>query len=264
MRQEVYKYPLRGIAFLDYFANIVWMKLLVDDRGNTYLIKGDADFHTKYGFLTKNQLESAKPGEVLTANTGRIFYLLEPNVTDFVQKAKRGPQAMTMKDLSLIAGFTGLKSGSKVVEAGVGSGVLSIFLANIIAPSTLVSYEIREDFAEIARSNFEKFGIKNIEVKLKDIYQGIDERNLDLVSLDLAEPWLAVEHVKQALKVGGYLSSYSPSISQSKKLVDALGEDFQQETFETLKREWKMDAVRPHTQMLGHTGFLTIARLLKK
>ncbi|MBM3309624.1 MAG: methyltransferase domain-containing protein, partial [Candidatus Altiarchaeales archaeon] len=224
----------------------------------------DVDFHTKYGFLTEAQLKKAKPGDVLESNTGRKFFVSTPNVTDFVQKAKRGPQAMTLKDLSLIAGFTGLHSGSKVVEAGTGSGVLSIFIANIIAPAKLVSYEIREDFAEIAKKNFEKFGIKNIEVRMKDIYQGIDEKNLDLVSLDLAEPWLAVPHATKALKVGGYLSSYSPSISQSKKLVDALGENFQQETFETLKREWKMDAVRPHTQMLGHTGFLTIARLLSK
>lgn len=240
------------------------MMLIVDDRGNTYLIKGDADFHTKYGFLGAEQLKKAKPGSVLEANTGRRFHVLNPNVTDFVQKAKRGPQAMTLKDCSLIAGYTGLRSGSRVVEAGTGSGVLSIFLANIIAPAKLVSYEIREDFAGIATKNFEKFGIKNIEVKNKDIYLGIDEKDLDLVSLDLAEPWLAVPHAKKALKVGGYLSSYSPSISQSKKLVDALGEDFQQETFETLKREWKMDAVRPHTQMLGHTGFLTVARLLSR
>jgi len=240
------------------------MMLIIDDHGNTYLIKGDADFHTKYGFLTAVQLQNAKIGDVLSANTGRKFHVLSPNVTDFVQKAKRGPQAMTLKDLSLIAGFSGLHSGSRVLEAGTGSGVLSIFLANIIAPEKLISYEIRDDFAEIARKNFQKFGITNIEVKSKDIYQGIDERDLDLVSLDLAEPWLAVPHAKIALKVGGYLSSYSPSITQSKKLVDALGDDYQHETFETLKREWKMDAVRPHTQMLGHTGFLTIARLLKK
>jgi tRNA (adenine57-N1/adenine58-N1)-methyltransferase len=240
------------------------MILLIDDRGNTYLIKGDADFHTKYGFLTGEQLRNAAVGDVLEANTGRKFHVLSPNITDFVRKAERGPQAMTLKDLSLIAGFSGIHSGSRVLEAGTGSGVLSIFIANLVAPEKLVTYEIREDFAEIARKNFAKFGITNIEVKNKDVYQGMDETGLDLVSLDLAEPWLAVPHAKTALKVGGILSSYSPSISQSKKLFDALGEDFQQETFETLKREWKMDAVRPHTQMLGHTGFLTIARLLKK
>lgn len=240
------------------------MMLLVDDHGNTYLIKGDAEFHTKYGLLTAEQIRNAKIGDVLSSNTGRRFYILEPNVTDFVQKASRGPQAMTLKDLSIIAGYTGLHSGSRVLEAGTGSGVLSIFLANIIAPETLISYEIRDDFADIARKNFQKFGINNIEVKIKDIYGGIDETNLDLITLDLAEPWLAVPHAVKALKIGGYLSSYSPSISQSKKLVDALGGGFQQETFETLKREWKMDAVRPHTQMLGHTGFLTIARLLTR
>ncbi|MDD5112018.1 MAG: methyltransferase domain-containing protein [Candidatus Altiarchaeota archaeon] len=240
------------------------MMLLVDDHGNTYLIKGDAEFHTKYGLLTAAQIKNAKPGDLLTSNTGRTFHVIEPNITDYVQKASRGPQAMTLKDLSIIAGFTGLHSGSRVLEAGTGSGVLSIFLANIVAPAVLSTYDIREDFAEIARKNFAKFGITNIEAKLKDIYSGIDETDLDLVTLDLAEPWLAVPHATKALKIGGYLSSYSPSISQSKKLVDSLGEGYWHETFETLKRDWKMDAVRPHTQMLGHTGFITIARLLSR
>lgn len=238
------------------------MILLVDDRGNTYLVKGDSDFHTKYGYLLAGQLKKAKPGSVLESNTGRRFRVLNPDVTDYVAKAKRGPQAMTLKDCALIAGYTGLHSGSRVVEAGVGSGVHSIFLANIIAPSTLTSYEIREDFAEIARSNFKKFGIENIEVKIRDIYGGIEERDLDLVSLDLAEPWRAVEPAKKALKVGGYIASYSPSINQSRQFVEALGGGFAYETFEAILRNWKEDTMRPDTQMLGHTGFITIARWL--
>jgi tRNA (adenine57-N1/adenine58-N1)-methyltransferase len=162
----------------------------------------------------------------------------------------------------MIAACTGIKSGSKVVDAGVGSGLLSMYLAHIVAPEKLVAYEVREDFAEIAKTNFARFGFENIEVRLQSVYEGIKEKKLDLVSLDLPEPWLAVPAAKKALRVGGYISSYSPSIEQNKKFVDALGEDFTQETFETMYRSWKMDSVRPDSRMIGHTGFITIARKL--
>ncbi|MFH0859756.1 MAG: tRNA (adenine-N1)-methyltransferase [Candidatus Altiarchaeota archaeon] len=238
------------------------MLLLLDEKGRTYLLQEGKDLHTNYGLITSKQLSRGKPGSVVRSNTGHAFRILEPDVTDFLRKAKRGPQAVTLKDCSLIAGFTGIRSGSRVVEAGVGSGVLSIFLANIIAPAKLVSYEIREDFASIAKENFKRFGVKNVTVRLGDISAGIKEKKLDLVVLDLPEPWNVTEHAKKALKTGGYVVSYSPSIQQSKKFHDSLGEDFRSETFEAMKREWNMDTVRPHTRMLGHTGFLTVARLL--
>lgn len=237
------------------------MILIVDNAGNTYLIDESKDFHTKYGMLKKSQLKR-KAGSVIESNTGQKFRILPPDFTDYFRKAKRGPQAVTLKDAAMIAACSGIKSGSKVVDAGVGSGLLSMYLAHIVAPEKLVAYEVREDFAEIARTNFARFGFENIEIRLQSIYDGIKEKKLDLVSLDLPEPWLAVEPAKKALRVGGYVSSYSPSIEQSKKFVDALGEDFTQETFETMYRSWKMDSVRPDSRMIGHTGFITIARKL--
>jgi tRNA (adenine57-N1/adenine58-N1)-methyltransferase len=236
--------------------------LLADEKGGTYLSKGEKDLHTKYGFIRDDVLSSAKPGDTLESNIGKKFRVLEPDIIDFFHKAKRGPQAVTLKDCGILVAKTGIASGSRVVEAGTGSGLLSIFLANIIAPGKLVSYEVREDFAEIAKTNFERFNISNIELKLRSVYDGIDEKDLDAVILDLPEPWLIVEHARCALRVGGYLASYSPSIMQSKRLVDALGEDFLQETIETLERSWNMKTVRPDTRMLGHTGFITVARFL--
>lgn len=235
------------------------MFLLVDEKGRTYLVKGTEDLHTNYGVVKAKDLK--KTGAVVESHMGHRFRVLKPNITDFMSKAKRGPQAVTPKDCALISGFTGIKSGSRVVEAGTGSGILSMFLANVIAPRKLITHEIRDDFAKIARENFKKFGITNVQIKRKDIYQGISEKNLDLIVLDLPEPWLVVAHAKKSLKVGGYIVSYSPSIEQSKKFHDALN-GFRTETFETLKREWKMETVRPHTRMLGHTGFLTVARWL--
>jgi tRNA (adenine57-N1/adenine58-N1)-methyltransferase len=240
------------------------MYLLIDEKGRSYLVKGDKDVHTNYGVIKAEQLTEENVGTMIESHQGRKYNLIKPNIVDYMEKAKRGPQAMTVKDCSVIAGYCGLGPGSRVIEAGVGSGILAMFLANIISPATLTSYEIREDFAKIAEANFNKFGIENIQIKMKDVYSGIDETDLDLISLDVPEPWKTVEHAKKSLKVGGYLSSYSPSIEQNKKFVDALGEDYMHETIETIQRDWDMKVVRPFSRMIAHTGFITIARLVKR
>ncbi|MFH1404387.1 MAG: tRNA (adenine-N1)-methyltransferase [Candidatus Altiarchaeota archaeon] len=238
------------------------MRLLIDHKGQRYLVKDGEDLHTKYGLLKSGDIDSAKPGGTLTSNTGVRFTVIDPDILDFISKARRGPQAMTLKDMSLIAGYAGLHTGSRVVEAGTGSGLFTMYLAHIIHPGRVVTYEVREDHASIARSNFERFGIGNVELKLQDVYEGIDEGGLDAVLLDLTEPWRVVEHARKALNVGGRLVSYSPSINQSRQLAEKL-EGFEYETFECILREWKEESMRPDTRMLGHTGFLTVARRLR-
>ncbi|MFH1722773.1 MAG: tRNA (adenine-N1)-methyltransferase [Candidatus Altiarchaeota archaeon] len=238
------------------------MKLLIDEKGSTYLVRGVSDFHTKYGFLREADIKKAKPGGRLVSNTGQSFTVLNPSFVDLLSKIKRGPQTMQLKDVALVAAYTGVGPGSKVVDSGTGSGIQAFYLAHLAAPGKVVSYELREDFHELASKNLERIGLKNLTLKKADVYAGIKEKNVDVAALDLPEPWLVVPHLKKSLKVGGYVSSYSPSITQSKRFVDALGVDFTHETFETLLRDWKMDTVRPHTRMLGHTGFLTIARWL--
>lgn len=233
----------------------------MDDKGKTYLVKGDKDVHTKDGVLKKEKL-TKKRGTVKT-HLGKTFFILNPQILDFIKKSGLGPQKISLKDCSLIAGYTGISSGSKVVDAGTGSGILAMFLANLVAPKNLYTYEIREDFFELAKKNFRKAGIKNIKIKLKDVYQGIDEKKVDVITLDLPEPWKVVPHAKKSLKQGGYLVSYSPSIGQSKKFHDSL-QGFYPITLECLVREWDMNVVRPHTRMLAHTGFITFARWLGK
>jgi len=186
---------------------------------------------------------------------------------DFMEKAKRSPQIMSLKDSALIAGYAGIKSGCRVVEAGVGSGLNTMFFANLVYPEKLAGYEVREDFAQLAKENFKKSGIGNVEVKLKDIYEGIEEDELDLICLDLPEPWKVIPHASESLKIGAYLVSYCPSIEQAKKFYDALIESngrFLIEAMECLVRNWDLKVVRPHSRMLAHTGFLIITRLIHK
>jgi tRNA (adenine57-N1/adenine58-N1)-methyltransferase catalytic subunit len=238
------------------------MKVLIDHKGNTYLISGGADFHTKYGALKAGAINAAKPGDVLESNTGMKFTVLEPNILDYIAKARRGPQAMTLKDMGLAVAYSGIRSGSRVFESGTGSGLFTLYLSHIVYPENVVTYEVREDFAEIARKNFERFEAKNIRLELRDTYNGIDERGLDAAFLDLTEPWRVVPNLAEALSIGGTLVSYSPSINQSRQLTEVL-DGYLHETFEAILRNWKADVMRPDTQMLGHTGFLTVARKLK-
>jgi tRNA (adenine57-N1/adenine58-N1)-methyltransferase len=240
------------------------MYLLIDEKDRKYLVKGDKDVHTNYGVIVASKLCEENVGLVIESHQCHKYKLIKPNILDYMEKAKRGPQAMTPKDCAMISTFSGIGPGSKVLEAGVGSGVLSMYLANLVSPATLTSYEIREDFAKIALGNFEKFGITNVEIKMKNIYEGIDEKDLDLVSLDVPEPWRAIEPAKGALHIGGYISSYSPSIEQNKKFCDALGDCFTHETLETIQRDWDMEVVRPFSRMIAHTGFITIARLVNR
>jgi len=238
------------------------LKILLDKKGRKYILKNE-DLHTKDGVIKKELLEGKKAGDSVNTHLGETYNIIEADITDFMQKAKRAPQSITLKDASLIAGYTGLRSGSKVISAGTGSGVIDMFFANIIYPEKLISYEIREDFAKIAKKNFEKFNIENIEIKMKNIYEGIDEDNLDLIFLDLPEPWLVAETGRTKLKIGKYLVAYTPSIEQAKKFHESLN-GFLCETLECIVRNWDMKVLRPHSRMIAHTAFLTIARLIKK
>jgi len=237
------------------------MYLLIDEKGRHYLIRGDDDFHTNYGIISSKELSRKKPGSVIETQTGHRYFVLEPSMLDFIKKSKRGPQAITLKDCGLIASYSGIHPGSKVVDSGTGSGILAMYLANIVSPGKLTTYEIREDFAEIAKRNFKKAGIENIKLKMKNIYDGIDEKKLDVITLDLPEPWRVVEHAKKSLKPGGYLVSYSPSIEQSKRFYNEL-DGFMSETVECILRNWDMGVVRPHSRMIAHTAFITFARWL--
>ena len=191
-------------------------------------------------------------------------YIMD-NFQDALRSFKRGPQVILPKDMASIVFYTGLKPGDKVVDAGAGSGWLAAYMAYIVGPNgKVVTYERREEFADIAKKNFEKLELKNIKLRNKDILLGISEKNLDLVTLDFKDSWQAIPVAQKALKQNGFLVAYLPQATQVVKFVEELkNSEFKlSRVLEVLEREWKIagDIARPEHNMLGHTAFLVFAR----
>ena len=239
-------------------------KILLADSGRKFFVKDlEHDFHTQFGYVTAAALKKAKPGAILKTNTGTELVALAPQFIDLYQKIARGPQVITPKDIGTIIAETGIGKTSTVVDAGGGSGALTFFLAHLCRKVT--TYEVRSDFARLLEGNKALLGMKNITIKNKDVCQGIDEKNLDLITLDLPEPWHALVHATQALKPGGFLVTYNPSITQAAQLVEAVKQSRGMQylkTKEVLERKWEIDGrkVRPYNRMLAHTGFLVFCR----
>ncbi len=237
------------------------MKLLVDPKGRKYLVEGE-EFHTKFGIV---KISGAEDGRV-KSHLGHEFSLLEPKLVDLYEKMPRAGSIVLKKDLGAILAFTGVGTGDVVVDAGAGSGAMALYLANIVRPTGKVySYEIREEHAKIAQGNLSRAGLAAFaEIKLKDIREGIDEKNVDVVTLDLPDPWSVAEHAYAALKRGGFIASYTPYVEQTRKSAEAFkGAGFMDvKSIEILERELEVKDVgcRPKTRMMGHTAYLTFGR----
>ncbi len=238
-------------------------KILTTKEGKTFYVKDlNQDFHCQFGLIKSKDLKK-KDGSIIRTNTGKELIIFTPSFIDNYKKIKRAPQIITRKDAAMIIAETGINKNSKVVDAGTGSGALALFLANICKEVT--TYEIRKDFIKIAEKNKELLNLKNLKIKNKDIYKGIDEKNIDLITLDLPEPWKAIEPAKKALKTGGFIVSYSPTIPQTMDFVNAINKDknlIQLKTIELIQREWEIQdrKVRPITTQTVHTGFLSFIR----
>jgi len=168
------------------------------------------------------------------------------------------------KDAALILAYTGIEQGSLVVDAGTGSGFLAIFIANYIKPGRVVTYENNKKFIKVAKENIKDSGLsKFIKLKQKDITKGIDEKDVDLITLDLKDAEKVIVHAYKALKPGGWLVVYSPYIEQVISVFREIEKlNFTQvKIVENVVREWQVEKyTRPKTFGLFHTGFLTFAR----
>jgi len=242
--------------------------LLYLNRKRTYLVKVEKgkNFHTHKGFLQLDQLIGKPYGTRVLSNTGTEFVILKPQLSDFIFKSQRKTQITYPKDVALIVMFSGVGSGSKVVEAGTGTGALTTALAHYVKPDGRVySYEIRPEFIQTAMKNLKRANLLDyVELKNKDITQSIDETDVDAVVLDLATPWLVIPQAYSALTGSGALVSFSPTIDQVVKTVEALQQNnfIDVETIECIMRRMQTERgkTRPETLMTGHTGYITFAR----
>ena len=245
--------------------------LLVDAKDRRYLLTlvAGATFHTHAGVLAHDDIIGLSEGSTVNGSTGRAFLVLRPTLSDVVLKMPRGAQVIYPKDLGAILIAADIGPGQRVLEAGVGSGALSMTVLR--AGATVVGYELREDFAERARANVAAaLGAgAPYRVEIRDVTHGIDERDIDRVLLDMPEPHQVVRAAAGALRPGGILLAYLPTINQTALLRQALDEPDVPfglcETQEIMRRTWHVEArsVRPDHRMVGHTGFLTTARRLE-
>jgi tRNA (adenine57-N1/adenine58-N1)-methyltransferase len=241
--------------------------LLVDAKQRRYLVRLQVggQFHTHAGIVAHDTVIGAGEGATVTGTTGRRFLVLRPTLADVVLKMPRGAQVIYPKDLGAILLAADIGPGCRVLEAGVGSGALSMTMLR--AGADVVGYEVRADFAERALANVAAWvGLDRYRVELRDIYEGIDGGPWDRIVLDLPEPWRVVPHAAGALAPGGVLAAYLPTINQTAQLRQALddGPFALAETAEVLRRTWHVEprSVRPDHRMVAHTGFVTTARLV--
>lgn len=237
-------------------------KILMTKEGRKFYVRDTSkDFHTQYGFVKAKDLK--KKSGIVKTNTKQELALFESSFIDSYSRIKRMPQIISLKDIGLIIAETGINKKSRVLDAGSGSGALACFLAGIA--KEVVTYEIRDDFRKVVEENIKFLNLKNIKIKKKDIYEGIDDKDLDVIIFDLPEPWQAIDSAKKGLKTGGFLVSYSPSIPQAMDFVNAIRKEdafMHLRTLELIQRSWEIEdrKVRPKTKGIGHTGFLSFCR----
>lgn len=245
--------------------------LLVDQRDRTYLVRLEtgAMYHTHSGTLAHDAILGADEGVRVETSKGMVLTAFRPRLADVVLKMPRGAQVIYPKDLGPIVVYADVHPGARVLEAGTGSGALTIALCHATgADGRVVSYELRPDHRAQAIENVEAFFGKVpvwLDLREGDVTEvGTTGERFDRCVLDLPEPWVPLGALNRVMEAGGVLCAYLPTTGQVQELVLALrGKGFQHvETFETLRRSWHVTerSVRPDHRMVGHTGFLTIAR----
>ena len=241
--------------------------LLFLDTRRTYIVKLEKGkiFHTHKGYIRFDDIFGKRYGEKISSSLGYDFFLFNPTLYDYIKKMIHATQIIYPKDIALIINYACIGPGSRIVEAGTGSGALTSALAYYIRPSGRVySYDIRSEFQEKAQKNIKRAGVIDyVELKNRDVTLGIDETEVDSIVLDLATPWLVIPTAYNSLKGGGKIVSFSPTIEQVIKTVNTLNENhfINIETIECFIRKIKVKEgeTRPETLMIGHTGYITHA-----
>ena len=247
--------------------------LLLDPEGKRYLVRlGEQDsLHHHLGAVRHADVIGQPEGARVRSSQGRLFAAVRPRLLDYIFEMPRKSGIVYPKDAAQLIMWADIAPGARVLESGVGSGALTLSLLRAVGEAgQVVGYEQRADFIELALANVREFGGAakgNLLLRERDIYDGLVDDEFDRVVLDLPEPWRVLPHLPGTLRPGGWLAAYNPSVIQVGQFVDAVRATHQYvqvETHEVLLRGWHVRglAVRPEQQMVGHTGFVTVARLL--
>jgi len=242
--------------------------LLVDRKGGKHLItlEEGGKFHTKHGEILHDEVVAVGEGGWVSTHLGVKYAVLKPCFWDLLQRCRRGPQAVHPKDIGIMLVELGVEPGMSIIDVGSGSGILISALANYVGEKgRVVSYEMRKEFAEIAKKNVEALGlVKIVEIREADITKGVQDRGFDVATVDMANPWDVIPVMREALKPGGRIGLYTPSITQVIRSVKTLKENMFVDirTMECLTRNIRVEEVlvRPESWMLGHTAYMTFAR----
>lgn len=234
-------------------------------------LRAGGQLQTHRGCINHDELLGQPLGREIHSHLGYPFVVLEPSTFDLVNQLKRTTQIMYPKDIGYILLKLNVMPGSQIVEAGTGSGGLTVALARAVGPDgCLYSYEIRPDILQLARKNLEALGLAGrVEFKLRDIAQGFDELEVDALFLDVRQPWAYLSQVVETLKDGGFWGAILPTTNQVTELLVALEA---QQTFghieveEVLVRPYKAvpARLRPMDRMIAHTGYLVFARKVRR
>uniref|UniRef100_UPI00404A1AD3 tRNA (adenine-N1)-methyltransferase n=1 Tax=Candidatus Planktophila sp. TaxID=2175601 RepID=UPI00404A1AD3 len=244
---------------------------LTDSKGKLYsfTITPGKEWHTHKGWITHDDLIGLPEGSVVSTTAGLSFSAFKPLLADFVLTMRRGATIVYPKDAAMIVGVADVFPGARVLEAGVGSGALTISLLRAVGEKGAVhSIERREDFAEIARENVNGYfanETENWKLEVGDLQDQNFDSEFDRVVLDMLAPWECIDIAAKALRPGGVFLAYVATTTQLSATAEALkidGRFTEPESSETLVRGWHHEglAVRPQQRMIGHTGFIIHSR----
>jgi tRNA (adenine57-N1/adenine58-N1)-methyltransferase len=244
--------------------------LLLGKDGKRFLVRlsPGEELHTHRGFFKHDDILDQPFGAQLTSHLGYPFYLLQPSIHDLIMNIRRESQIIYPKESGYALLKMNVMPGSRVVEAGTGSGAMTIALVRGVMPSGKVySYDRRQDMVDVATRNLTKLGLlDHVELKCRGIAEGFDERDVDALFMDVREPQHYVSQVREALAPGAFFGALVPTTNQVSDLLEALegGGFVDLEVSEILLRHYKTVAarLRPEDRMVAHTGYLVFARPL--
>jgi tRNA (adenine57-N1/adenine58-N1)-methyltransferase len=245
--------------------------LFIDRKSREYLrvLKAGTRVHIRNGTMQSDHLIGLEEGRTVYNSAKEPFLMVRPTFAQLIPNLPRNAQVIYPKDIGPILLWGDFHPGARVVEIGVGPGAMAMAILRAIGPTGhLTTYEARLEFAEMARGNVRQFlgESPNWNIRIADAFDGIVERDVDRMVVDLAEPWRLLPAAAVALRPGGVFVGYVPTVLQVKQLVDAFaGHGFGgAQTFESLQRFWHVEkrSVRPEHRMVAHTGFIVVSRRL--